>query len=424
MRKYFYSLILILGISFAVSSSPSLFAQTKVDDLKQKIDGTSSTIKQLEEEIKQYTTELNKTSAEAKTLQSTIKNLDLTDKKLTTDIKVTENKIDYTNLTIEQLRNEIGDKEAKIEINRRALTEAIRQMNATDSTSLMEAMFIYPNISSFMNEIQTLQQFQEKVRNNVDELRGLRESLVKNKSQTEIKKTELVGLKSQLNDQKQVVVINKTEKNKVLAVTQSKEVQYKQIIADKVAKKAAFEQELRKYESELKIAIDPSSIPNSRSGLFIWPTEFKLITQNFGYTDFAQSGAYNGNGHNGIDIKAPTGSKIFAAMEGVVKGIGDTDNVCAGASYGKWVLVEHPNGLSTLYAHLSLVKVGSGQQVATGDILGYSGATGYATGPHLHFTVYATQGVKIMQRQSAVCGGAYTMPIADVKAYLNPMNYL
>ncbi|HEY4508236.1 MAG TPA: M23 family metallopeptidase, partial [Candidatus Paceibacterota bacterium] len=109
---------------------------------------------------------------------------------------------------------------------------------------------------------------------------------------------------------------------------------------------------------------------------------------------------------------------------GTVKGAGNTDTVCPGASYGKWVLIEHANGLSTLYAHLSLIKVSEGQEVATGETVGYSGETGYATGPHLHFTVYATQGVRIMNRKSAVCGGTYRMPIADLKAYLNPLKYL
>jgi murein DD-endopeptidase MepM/ murein hydrolase activator NlpD len=87
-------------------------------------------------------------------------------------------------------------------------------------------------------------------------------------------------------------------------------------------------------------------------------------------------------------------------------------------------MVKHTNGLSTLYAHLSVIKVSPGQQVTTGETLGYSGNTGYSTGPHLHFTVYASQGVKIMSRKSAACGGTYTMPIADLKAYLNPMSFL
>ena len=104
--------------------------------------------------------------------------------------------------------------------------------------------------------------------------------------------------------------------------------------------------------------------------------------------------------------------------------VGDTDKVCPGASYGRWVLVEHQNGLSTLYAHLSVIRAVTGQDVATGDIVGYSGETGYATGPHLHFTVYATQGVRVVTRKSAVCQGSYTIPTASLNAYLNPISYL
>ena len=81
----------------------------------------------------------------------------------------------------------------------------------------------------------------------------------------------------------------------------------------------------------------------------------------------------------------------------MIVGTGNTDEPRGCYSYGKWILIKHENGLSTLYAHLSLIKVNAGETVNTGDIIGYSGNTGYSTGPHLHLTVYATQGVKIVR---------------------------
>ena len=87
-------------------------------------------------------------------------------------------------------------------------------------------------------------------------------------------------------------------------------------------------------------------------------------------------------------------------------------------------MVKHPNGLSTLYAHLSLQTVSIGEVVSSGQVIGYSGNTGYSTGPHLHFGVYATQGVEIKTFDSSKnCKGA-TVPLADLKAYLNPLSYL
>ena len=75
---------------------------------------------------------------------------------------------------------------------------------------------------------------------------------------------------------------------------------------------------------------------------------------------------------------------------------GNTDLVPGCYSFGKWVMVIHGNGLSTLYSHLSSIDIMKGQQVNTKQILGLSGMTGYATGPHLHFGVYATEGTQIM----------------------------
>jgi murein DD-endopeptidase MepM/ murein hydrolase activator NlpD len=152
------------------------------------------------------------------------------------------------------------------------------------------------------------------------------------------------------------------------------------------------------------------------------------VTQYFGNTAFAASGAYKGKGHNGIDIGVPNGTPLKAALSGTVVGTGNTDSVRGCYSFGKWVLIKHSNGLSTLYAHLSKIAVSSGQQVSTGQLIGYSGETGYATGPHLHFGVYVSSATQIMKlgdatNSKSACSSA-TMPIAPLSAYLNPMNYL
>ena len=88
-----------------------------------------------------------------------------------------------------------------------------------------------------------------------------------------------------------------------------------------------------------------------------------------------------------------------------------------------WVLVRHGNGLTTLYAHLSSISVSKGQSVLTGQLLGHSGNTGYATGPHLHFTVYASDAVQFKQ-YTCRSGPTVTVPISAYSAYLNPMDYL
>ena len=124
----------------------------------------------------------------------------------------------------------------------------------------------------------------------------------------------------------------------------------------------------------------------------------------------------------------PVGTPVNSALSGTVFGTGNTDSVPGCYSFGKWVVVKHPNGLATLYSHLSTINVSKGESVSTGQTLGLSGMTGYATGPHLHFGVYASAGIQIMtlgQYRGATtpCANA-TMPVAPKDAYLNPMSYL
>jgi murein DD-endopeptidase MepM/ murein hydrolase activator NlpD len=117
------------------------------------------------------------------------------------------------------------------------------------------------------------------------------------------------------------------------------------------------------------------------------------------------------------------GTPIYAVADGVVEGVGDTDKTCPKASFGKWVFIRHTNGLATAYGHLSLIKATEGQKVKAGDLIAYSGNTGHSTGPHLHLTVYASNGVA--ERASASCKGKnYRMPIAPTNAYLDPLLYL
>ncbi len=425
-----YSLIILSALSFEMSGflNSGISARADmVDDLKQKIDSNSNTIKQLQQEIAELSGKLDSTSAQRKTLQNTINQLELNSKKLQAQIDLTKKSINTTDLQIKELAVGITEKAQKINQNKQALAENLRRINEFDSQSVLQTVLIYPNISTFSNQIEAISEFQEGVRNKLDDLQNLKKTLEVNKNQTEVKKTELVTLESKLADQNTVIKVNKSEKDKLLTQTKNQESTYKQLIADKVAKQKAFEKELNDFQSQLNIALDPSKIPGAKAGLLAWPTAKHTITQYFGNTDFAQAHAavYNGSGHNGIDIGIPIGTPVMSAGVGTVMGTGDTDTACPGASFGKWVFVQHNNGLSTLYAHFSVIKVSKGDKVNAGDVLGYSGMTGYATGPHLHFTVYASQGVQILSRASKSCnGGVYTMPIADLKAYLNPMSYL
>ena len=420
-------LIFILSFIIIFTLSLQEASASIIDELKERITDRNTKIQELEKEIAKYQDDLEGVGKEKQTLKSEVKTLDISRQKIGANIKLTQNKIDSTNLQIQELSYGIDDKEIKIDKNTEVIAETIRAMNEIESDSLIEIVLSNNNISGFFDQIETLQQFQSKMRDDVRKLTELKDELEDKKNTTEKKKKELANFKSDLSDQKYVLDINRKEKNNILKITENKESNYQKLLDEKIEARKAFEKELLDLESQLQIEIDPNKIPPIGKGVLAWPLEKIKVTQYFGNTKFAKSGGYNGSGHNGVDFRASSGTKVKTALTGIVEAIGDTDKVRGCYSYGKYVLVRHNNGLSTLYAHLSFISVNKGETVITGDTIGYSGNTGYSTGPHLHFGVYASQGVQIVRygdyKAKTNCANAY-IPVAPLNAYLNPLDYL
>jgi len=114
--------------------------------------------------------------------------------------------------------------------------------------------------------------------------------------------------------------------------------------------------------------------------LFIWPYA-GYISSNYGYRISPFDGTTR-QFHSGLDIGAPFGAPVKAAMAGRVSQVAYDD------SFGNYVVISHHSGYRTLYAHMSAVRVKAGAYVATGQRIGDVGMTGLATGPHVHFMVY------------------------------------
>lgn len=426
-KKTILAILLLTFIPLQIFTEPKgIVNAATIDELQREIDARNQNIKNLEKEIAQIQGQVQEVGKQANTLTNTIKSLDLSKQKLQTDIGVTENKIGKTNLQIQQLAVDINRKENSIEENREIIGETLRKMYQQESESFVTTLLGRANLSSVWDSLDALARFQSGIKELIGRLQLDKRALASNKEQTEKSKKTLEELKNELGGQKSAVEQATKEKADLLAKTKSQEAAYKAILADKLAKKEQLEKEIFLYESQLKIAIDPNSLPTPAKGILSWPLEKVTITQYFGNTAFATQNPqiYNGSGHNAIDMGAPTGTKVMAAKEGIITATGNTDLIPGCWSLGKWVFIKHPNGLSTLYAHLSVISVSPGESVASGKVIGYSGNTGYSTGPHLHFGVYATQGVKITKFENSInCKGA-TIPLADPKAYLNPLSYL
>ncbi len=425
----FFACLLILAAIFILPQNR--LSASQIDELRQKIDENNAQIAALQKEIEGLQKQLDQTDKDAKTLKNQISQLETTIKKLKTNISVTQKKINSANLIIEELNIGIKEKEKEIADSKNVLAEIIRNMEEAESQSLIEVLLANASLSEFFDDLEHMKDFQSTIGANLQQLKTLKEDFQNQQAQKESEKNNLEDLQSQLADQKKITESQNSQKNALLKETQNKESLYKKQLAEQLAKQQALENEISAYEEQIRVEIDPSSLPKTGSGVLSWPADNPVITQYFGNTPFATQNpqVYGGKGHDGIDLRASVGTPIKAARAGVVTAIGNTVSYCRGyqIGYGKWILIKHDNNLSTFYSHLSLIKVSSGQSVETGQFIGYSGNTGYTTGPHLHFGVFATQAISGLEYTSTsqTCGGVIMhQPIVPPNGKLNPLSYL
>lgn len=411
---------------FLVAVSNVAQAQT-VEELQAQIADRESRLSEIEEEIAEYEAALQEVGAERSTLEAAIQSLELERRKITADIRYTEGLINNTDLEINKLTMEINQTLRDIEQNRGAIAEIIRSINESDDETMVEILLNNQQLSDFWTQLEDLDTIRNAVAEQVDELRELQANLESSRASESARREDLVDLKDQYSDQQAVLVNNKAEKDELLTATKNEETEYQRLLREKKTARDQLLAEVQAIEQELQFILDPNTIPTAGTAVFRWPLDNNVITQRFGYTQFALSGGYGGSRHNGMDLGTPTGSKLYTPLSGTVRDIGNTDLVAGCYSWGKWILIDHPNGLSSLFAHLSHIGVVPGQTVRTSDVVGYTGNTGYSTGPHLHWTLYVTDAVQVRQfsefKSVTSCGPAKS-PFSAIEGYLDPLDYL
>lgn len=419
MRIGFPLLFFIFSATLVLAVPRFAFADAAAD-IQAQIDANNSQIKLLEADIAAFQKQLDALGKKKNTLQSTISSLALSQQQLAAQIKVTQSKIVSANLQIRELTNSIGDKEATIAANQDAIAKALRRVAEDEQTPLVSALISSHSLQEAWRTADQAGQFNRALAEDIASLRAARTTLAANRDQVTVTKASLVALQSDLTLQKKSVELQRTAQQKLLSDTKNQESAYQKIIADKRAEEAAFEASLFELESQLKYVLDPSHIPPAGTGVLRWPLSDVFITQQFGKTSSSQR-LYASGTHNGIDFRARIGTPVRTALSGTVLAV--NYGAVQYCQYGKWVLIKHSNGLATLYAHLSDISVSNGAAVSTGQVIGFSGDTGYAIGPHLHLTVYIAEAISFKQY---VCWNksVVTIPIAPVNAYLNPLSYL
>lgn len=411
MGKYIYRIwicaciIGVVGTSFPLVSHASI-----IDDLKQQIAEKQKEIEELQQKNAEYQAQLDQTKQAGSSLRGEIAKINKEITTLTISLNKTQETIYETSIRIEELKGQIGTKEEEIGRAKMQIAHTLRLISMSDEKNVLAVALTSGSFSDIFSQQQYLIGLQREIERNIDNLRAFKNELVSFKQSQEQEKVELNDLHEELESKREIVNDQKDGKQVLLKQTNNKEKEYQRLLADIEKKSANIEKEINTLEAKLRLAIDKEKL-TAGIGLLRWPLDNPRITQGYGKPNW--NAAYDF--HNGIDFGAPTGTPIKAALSGRVVGVGDNGRY----AYGKWVAIDHGDkSITTLYGHMSLQKVKVGQEVTTGDLIGYVGSTGYSTGPHLHFTIFASSTYSLLKSASV---SGLLIPVGGT---VNPMDYL
>ena len=324
------------------------------------------------------------------------------------EISSTNNKMDATKNNLEKvLQSKIENEQLllKTQDELKAGIEGLKQQVATyymnsytANTSALETLIKSESVSDYIVTSNHLQSVVEEKDEKVNEVKEL---LEKQKQIAEkIKKDEqnLVALQDKLSEE--MSKLEETKKNynskirelnnkeehleDILIIQKEEEERIKQEILAAQRAAQASKTEEKKENTENKSNNTHSNTPttNTQTNSNRWITPLKsytAVTSLFGPRTHPVTGKYSN--HGGMDIAAPTGTPVYSAKSGTV-----ITSKYSG-SYGNYIIVDHGNGIATLYAHLSARLVSVGTKVSSGQLIGKVGSTGRSTGPHLHLEI-------------------------------------
>jgi murein DD-endopeptidase MepM/ murein hydrolase activator NlpD len=419
MAKITKTIFVLLITSYYLLVTNFSFA-AEPDDLKAAIDAKTKALQEVSQKIAQTQKDLEATEGQRKTLQKEIQQVDYKLRQLDLGIRSSEITIEKLGLEVRSLGNEINSIRSKIDLQRLGISQILREIQRKDDENTLVTLLKSNSLAESMDELQRLASFNVSLSAEVDKLRLLDANLSDKLSITEQKKRGVESENENLKNKKGIAASQKNEKQSLLTLTKNQEENYQNLISELEKQQDAMSDEISKIEDQLRASFDPMLLPSKRPGVFTWSIKLKkdgglaYITQHFGEKSYL----YKGKPHNGVDIGAPIGTPILAADDGVVTAVDNNDkNAWQKYQYGKYVLIQHNNNVSTLYAHMSRQVVKKGDQVKRGDVIGYVGNTGYATGPHLHFGAYWTP--SILMKSIYPANG-----LVPVGVLINPEDYL
>ena len=361
------SLSLMMALSLSLAYTGSIYATDKKSELnsiKEKQKAAEAEKGEIVNEIEQYNTKIVS---------------------LNTEITNAQSEIDKKQAEIDELNGKIDEMQSKIDDRKSGMSKRLRTMYKNGSVGFIDIILDSRNFSELLSNLSMLQKIYKSDRSTLNSLEKISKELNHTKKELSAAQQAMASSQSELKDKK-------GELDKVSAQLEAKAAkidenlaifnQQAESLSSQIAAELAAQQQQAAVNNGGGSAGGSSSGGASYVGTggMISPVSNYVVTSEFGNrVGLEQYGTF----HGAIDLACPMNTPVVASDSGRVMNLTGWYQ----QGYGWGVFIDHGNGIVTAYGHNSALVVSPGQYVQKGQIIAYSGMTGWATGPHVHFEV-------------------------------------
>lgn len=361
------SLSLMMALSLSLAYTGSIYATDKKSELnsiKEKQKAAEAEKGEIVNEIEQYSTKIVS---------------------LNTEITNAQSEIDKKQAEIDELNGKIDEMQAKIDDRKSGMSKRLRTMYKNGSVGFIDIILDSRNFSELLSNLSMLQKIYKSDRSTLNSLEKISKELNHTKKELSAAQQAMASSQSELKDKK-------GELDKVSAQLEAKAAkidenlaifnQQAESLSSQIAAELAAQQQQAAVNNGGGSAGGSSGGGASYVGTggMISPVSNYVVTSEFGNrVGLEQYGTF----HGAIDLACPMNTPVVASDSGRVMNLTGWYQ----QGYGWGVFIDHGNGIVTAYGHNSALVVSPGQYVQKGQIIAYSGMTGWATGPHVHFEV-------------------------------------
>ncbi len=366
---------------------------------------TSEKLEQQQEELAGVKEQKDTLEKGLKDIQETVKELENLKDNVEDYVVNLDGKLNELSAQMTELTDALKGKEEAIRKTEQALSEAqalvdsqyesmktrIKFMYEKGNTAYLEMLFSAESFADMLNKAGYINELSKYDRNMLLEYQETQAEIENLKGELQQEKEELVEIQEGVKANQQSVQTLMDAKTEELnsfenQITSKEELmkEYEEEIAAQdneiKALESAVAAEKKRLEEEAENTGEEVRTQNYDGGQFVWPCpSYTRISSDYGYRIHPTLGVEKF--HNGVDMAASAGSAILAAYGGTVV------SASYNSTMGNYVMIDHGDGLFTIYMHASQLLVSAGQKVEAGAQIALVGSTGRSTGPHLHFSV-------------------------------------